>query len=111
VTNFKKKSFPKKSFGSRSFSRAGGTSERATERFQATCSECKALCEVPFKPNGKKPVFCRDCFKGNAESMPYAGKNNHRSGEIRANESFSMQFELLNAKLDRLIKAVEGASR
>ena len=28
----------------------------------ATCSTCGNSCEVPFKPNGKKPVFCRDCF-------------------------------------------------
>ena len=25
---------------------------------QATCAECGTSCEVPFKPNGKKPVLC-----------------------------------------------------
>lgn len=29
---------------------------------KATCAECKQECEVPFKPNGEKPVYCRDCF-------------------------------------------------
>lgn len=30
---------------------------------KATCSECGQACEVPFKPNGRKPVFCSNCFK------------------------------------------------
>ncbi|MFA5364313.1 MAG: CxxC-x17-CxxC domain-containing protein [Candidatus Bathyarchaeia archaeon] len=29
---------------------------------KATCAECKKECEVPFKPNGTKPVYCRECF-------------------------------------------------
>lgn len=32
------------------------------ELFQATCSNCHKECEVPFRPNGTKPVFCKDCF-------------------------------------------------
>ena len=30
---------------------------------KATCNECGQACEVPFKPNGRKPVFCSNCFK------------------------------------------------
>ena len=32
------------------------------EMHKATCAECKQECEVPFKPSGEKPVYCRDCF-------------------------------------------------
>lgn len=32
------------------------------EMHKAVCSECKAACEVPFKPTEGKPVFCRDCY-------------------------------------------------
>ncbi|MEK6874630.1 MAG: CxxC-x17-CxxC domain-containing protein [Nanoarchaeota archaeon] len=32
------------------------------EMHKATCSECKAECEVPFKPSGDRPIFCRDCY-------------------------------------------------
>lgn len=32
------------------------------EMFDATCAKCHKLTQVPFRPNGKKPVFCRDCF-------------------------------------------------
>jgi CxxC-x17-CxxC domain-containing protein len=36
---------------------------RVREMFQATCSNCGGIAEVPFQPRGDKPVFCRDCFQ------------------------------------------------
>lgn len=30
--------------------------------FKTICNVCNKPCEVPFKPNGKKPVFCDTCF-------------------------------------------------
>ncbi len=49
----------------RDFLRSISGSEPRPERkmYKAICSECKKECEVPFKPNGSKPVFCRDCFR------------------------------------------------
>lgn len=29
----------------------------------ATCAECNSPCQVPFRPNGRKPVLCGNCFK------------------------------------------------
>lgn len=34
----------------------------AREMFQATCTQCGGIAEVPFQPRGDKPVYCRDCF-------------------------------------------------
>lgn len=34
------------------------------------CSTCHKPCEVPFKPNGLKPVFCADCFRYTKEPAP-----------------------------------------
>lgn len=42
----------------------GGNRRPPIQMHQATCSECKKSCEVPFRPSGDKPVFCSDCFKG-----------------------------------------------
>jgi CxxC-x17-CxxC domain-containing protein len=39
----------------------GGRPQR--EMFQATCSGCGQIAEVPFQPRGDKPVYCRDCFQ------------------------------------------------
>jgi CxxC-x17-CxxC domain-containing protein len=38
----------------------GGGQRR--EMFQATCSQCGGVAEVPFQPRGDKPVYCRNCF-------------------------------------------------
>ena len=32
------------------------------EMYQATCSSCGMVAEVPFQPRNDKPVYCRDCF-------------------------------------------------
>ena len=36
--------------------------------YAATCTTCGKSCEVPFRPDGKKPVLCRDCFAAKNES-------------------------------------------
>lgn len=33
------------------------------EMFDVTCDQCGQPTRVPFKPNGAKPVYCRDCFR------------------------------------------------
>ena len=33
------------------------------EMHKATCSDCGKECEVPFKPEEDRPVYCRDCFQ------------------------------------------------
>jgi len=40
----------------------GGFGRRPMEMHKATCSNCKKECEVPFKPSGDRPVYCKDCF-------------------------------------------------
>ena len=33
------------------------------EMHKATCADCKQETEVPFKPSGDRPVYCRECFQ------------------------------------------------
>lgn len=47
------------SFGSRG-GYGGGREER--QLFDAQCATCGRECQVPFEPNGKKPVYCKDHF-------------------------------------------------
>lgn len=35
---------------------------RRVELFPAVCSKCGNKCEIPFRPTGDRPVYCRDCF-------------------------------------------------
>ncbi len=33
------------------------------EMHEAVCSECKNMTKVPFKPDGIRPIYCRDCYR------------------------------------------------
>ena len=33
------------------------------QMYPATCAACGKQTEVPFKPSGNRPVYCRDCFQ------------------------------------------------
>src|SRR3989344_5736458 len=61
--------------GSR-FGGGGDRDMRPRTMHEATCSSCGKSCEVPFRPTGEKPVYCRDCFNkqgGGAELGRQAG--------------------------------------
>ena len=32
------------------------------EMHKAVCADCKQECEVPFKPDPSRPVYCRECY-------------------------------------------------
>jgi len=44
------------------FQQGGGFGGGPREMHKATCAECKKECEVPFKPSGGRPVYCKECF-------------------------------------------------
>lgn len=113
-----KKSFKKKSYAgagaSRSFGKPGFRSaprrdaDAPLELFEATCARCKNSCQVPFRPNGKKPVLCKDCFAASKED----GASQPRSyGRAKGNDArtgdFEAQIALINAKLDTLTRLVK----
>jgi len=33
------------------------------EMHKATCADCGKECEVPFKPSGDRPVYCKECWQ------------------------------------------------
>lgn len=35
------------------------------EMHEATCAACGVQTQVPFRPSGDRPVYCRDCFSQN----------------------------------------------
>ncbi|MBP9842692.1 MAG: hypothetical protein KBC62_01685 [Candidatus Pacebacteria bacterium] len=56
--------------GDRGADRGGFKGSRDGERrevtmHKATCSTCGKPCEVPFRPDGSKPVLCSECFGKN----------------------------------------------
>lgn len=67
---------PAKKFGSSEFPKkntfSSSDSYGKPVSHKATCADCGKSCEVPFKPNGKKPVLCSKCF--NKDGTAYASK-------------------------------------
>jgi len=45
------------------FEGRGGFDRGPREMHKAKCADCGAECEVPFKPDPQKPVYCRDCYQ------------------------------------------------
>lgn len=33
------------------------------EMHDVTCADCGTQTQVPFKPDGERPVYCRDCYR------------------------------------------------
>lgn len=46
----------------------GGPSAGPRQMFPATCASCGQQTEVPFKPSGNRPVYCRECFQSQRQS-------------------------------------------
>ena len=32
------------------------------EMHDAVCAECGQKCQVPFKPDPSRPIYCRECY-------------------------------------------------
>ncbi len=90
----------------------------------AICSSCKKPCEVPFRPTGDKPVYCRDCFAGRAgmggdrsdrkdfrkesrDTRDFAPKSSFSNDT--ANTEIKKQLEAVNNKLERLITLIQSS--
>lgn len=102
------------SFGGRRDFNNRGT-DRPTILHKTICSKCRKECEVPFRPTGSKPVFCRDCFrdnggsdsrrsdKGNFSRPSFDNRFDNRSRNAESPQ-YKEQLEALNIKLDRILK-------
>jgi CxxC-x17-CxxC domain-containing protein len=78
--------------------------DRPQTMFKTICSDCGKECEVPFKPSGNKPVFCRDCFQSKRTDNPPRRPNfDDRGPHHPAPEPHKEQFDALNAKLDKIL--------
>lgn len=93
----------RKSFGDRD---GGGRPSGPMTLHDAICAECGKECKVPFKPNGKKPVFCVDCFR----QTEGGGEREDRRpsfGARRPERPSSDGLAELNRKVDRILRILE----
>ena len=79
----------------------------------ATCNACGASCEVPFVPNGSKPIYCRNCFKRD-DAAPKRFDRDARGGDsfreprfdrpAPANDDTARQLKDIQKKLDLILE-------
>ncbi len=105
--------FHKGGFGKPSF---GGGHFGKPQMFGTTCDGCGNSCEVPFRPSGDKPVYCNDCFRSSggtkktkrAERDFGARESGTRDSGMpnygKDIEQLKRQFEMLNVKVDKILK-------
>ena len=108
-----------------------GFQKREMTMHRATCSACGKICEVPFRPTGEKPVYCKECFteRGGGSDRPdrpsfdraprksfdnrFEPRHDAPRSEPRAenrsegNNDIKKQFEYVNSRLDKLTNLVE----
>ncbi|MCB9798518.1 hypothetical protein H6758_02230 [Candidatus Nomurabacteria bacterium] len=126
----------RRSFGSRRDSGGrrdfGERSNFDKHKFSATCGDCGNRCEVPFKPTGKFPVYCSDCFKGQSggkEKSSFSSSRNFGTdggyskrdgGQKRFEKKFEApkssgisqkQFDSLHDKLDKILEQVRNLEK
>lgn len=90
--------------------------DRPQQMHKTICSNCGKECEVPFKPTGSKPVFCRECFqnnRGGAENFQRRSYDDDNKREFSNNrpqsqENYQQQFNALNEKLDKILRLLSA---
>lgn len=45
--------------------RGGNSNYQQREMHDAVCAACGKTTQVPFRPSGDRPVYCRECFNRN----------------------------------------------
>ncbi len=45
---------------------------------KAICADCNRECEVPFKPSGGRPVYCKECFSKRKNGTAFKAKPDNR---------------------------------
>ena len=105
----RERDFRREGHGKRQF---GNRDRERPQMHEAICSDCGKKCEVPFKPTGDKPVYCSQCFSKHRGSSISNSSGRRGYGRPRFQDKdrivnqYKEQFDMLNAKLDRIIKAL-----
>ncbi|HEY0011095.1 MAG TPA: CxxC-x17-CxxC domain-containing protein [Candidatus Paceibacterota bacterium] len=129
MSEFKKPRFnssgPRRPFGGNGggqrFSGNRGFDQK--EMFSAECNSCHKQCQVPFRPNGKKPVYCPDCFKRDDDrgerprfdTREYAPQRQQAPAPTSTKDpridDLKRQLDTMNATLERLVSALDSSNR
>ncbi len=72
----------------------------------ATCASCGSDCQVPFRPNGRKPVLCSNCF-GNESGSGQKRYDRPRGNHFGDSSGLHDQLKEINGKLDAIMRSLD----
>jgi len=64
-----------------------GNNFRERSFTKAICAECHKECEVPFKPTGDRPVYCKECFAKRKSSTPLSERYDSKPTEVHSHQA------------------------
>lgn len=110
----------RRDFGDRG-NRGGRGGPRGDRRmYPAICDKCGRECQVPFRPDGSKPIYCSSCFEKKQNDFGqgrdnYGGRNksfNDRSGGQRQNQNQNNEvLASINSKLAQILELMRNNTR
>ena len=58
-----------------------GNGPRERTHARVICADCKKECEVPFKPSGDRPIYCKECFSKHKKDNLFNANRDNRPKE------------------------------
>jgi CxxC-x17-CxxC domain-containing protein len=108
MKNFKKSG----GFGDRSRKPSFNSFNNSSDNKQlhdAKCNKCGVMCQVPFRPNGKKPIYCNNCFgesRDDQSSQPrFSDRNDRNDRNNRFEKKDFGQKPRFEKSFDRPVRA------
>jgi CxxC-x17-CxxC domain-containing protein len=99
------------------FGRSGGRGaygarprKEDVQLFDAVCSTCGKKCQVPFRPNNSRPVYCKDCFGAPHDALKSKTNSFVGGGEGKSTADLTRQIAAMNAKIDAMLKILQDAA-
>lgn len=79
---------------------------RKEQRYSAQCSECGAQTTVPFVPDPKRKVFCKDCLKKERELKETFGGARQTFGGRKQRQQLADSFSVPKTRRDPDLKGL-----
>jgi CxxC-x17-CxxC domain-containing protein len=71
---------------------------------KAICDACGRECDLPFKPTGSKPIYCRSCFRKDGPQEP---RRDFERSDSRSRDDFKSEPNFDADKLDQIEKKLD----
>ncbi len=80
-----------------------------SKMYEATCAMCELDIQVPFEPDGDRPVFCKECFKDHQRTIAKSKEANTPKPQPKPREEKPKKNKKTVVEEDNIISTGEKA--